>query len=70
MAPARDSDGSVAGYTWTQSGGTPTVTLSSSTVAQPTFAAPSVAAATTLTFSLVVRDNRGANSTASTVSVT
>ena len=39
-------------------------------MAQPTFTAPSVAAATTLTFSLVVRDNRGANSTASTVSIT
>ena len=64
-----DSDGSVASYAWTQTGGTPTVTLSSSTVAQPTFAAPTVAAATTLTFSLVVRDNRGANSTASSVSI-
>jgi K319L-like, PKD domain len=65
-----DADGSVAGYTWTQTGGTPTVTLSSNTVAQPTFAAPSVAAGTTLTFSLVVRDNRGASSTASSVIIT
>ena len=65
-----DTDGTVTGYAWTQTGGTPTITLSSSTVAQPTFAAPSVAAAATLTFSLVVRDNRGASSTASNVSVT
>src|SRR5688572_21661234 len=65
-----DADGSIAGYTWTQTSGTPTVTLSSSTVAQPTFAAPTVAAATTLTFSLVVSDNRGANSTASSVNIT
>ena len=65
-----DADGSIAGYTWTQTGGTPSVTLSSSTVAQPTFAAPSVVAASTLTFSLVVSDNRGASSTASNVSIT
>ena len=65
-----DSDGTVASYTWTQTAGSPTVTLSSSAVAQPNFAAPSVATTATLTFSLVVRDNRGASSTASTVDVT
>ena len=64
-----DSDGTVTNYTWTQTAGT-AVTLSSNSAAQPTFPAPSVAAATTLTFSLVVRDNRGASSTASTVSIT
>jgi hypothetical protein len=45
------------------------VTLSSSTASQPTFAAPSVAAATTLTFSLTVTDNRGAASVAATMNV-
>ena len=64
-----DADGTIAGYTWTQTGGTPTVTLSSRTVAQPTFEAPAVTTATTLTFSLVVRDDRGANSTASSVGI-
>ena len=49
-----DNDGSVASYAWTQTAGSPAVTLSSSTVAQPNFAAPSVAATATLTFSLVV----------------
>jgi len=66
---SRDADGTIAGYTWTQTGGTPTVTLSSRTVVQPTFEAPAVTTATTLTFSLVVRDDRGANSTASTVGI-
>jgi hypothetical protein len=35
-----DADGTIAGYTWTQTAGTPTVTLSSRTVAQPTFRLP------------------------------
>src|SRR4029078_3243051 len=64
-----DADGSIASYTWSQTAGT-AVTLSSATVSQPTFTAPSVATATTLTFSLVVTDNRGAGSTASTVNIT
>lgn len=63
-----DSDGSIASYSWTQTAGS-AVTLSSANVAQPTFTAPSPAAATTLTFSLVVTDNRGAASAASTVNI-
>jgi hypothetical protein len=66
---SNDPDGSIASYAWTQTAGA-AVTLSSNTVAQPTFPAPSVAAATTLTFSLTVTDNRGAASGASTVNVT
>src|SRR5690349_18875589 len=58
-----DSDGSIASYAWTQTVGS-AVTLSAANVAQPTFTAPTVASATTLTFSLVVTDNRGASSTA------
>ena len=65
-----DSDGAIASYTWTQTAGTPTVTLSSGTTSQPTFPAPTVATTTTLTFSLVVTDNRGATSPAATVNVT
>ena len=65
-----DPDGSIASYAWTQSGGTPSVTLNSATVVSPTFAAPQVNAATTLTFSLTVTDNQGATSPASTVTIT
>lgn len=65
-----DSDGTIASYAWTQTAGTPAITLSSSTASQPTFTAPAVAAATTFTFSLTVTDNRGASSAASTVNVT
>ena len=66
---SQDSDGSVASYAWTQTAGS-AVTLSSGTNAQPTFTAPCVAVASTLTFSLTVTDNRGASSAASTVNVT
>ncbi len=65
-----DADGSIASYSWTQTAGAPAVTLTNGTTAQPTFAAPPVLAAATLTFSLVVTDNRGAASTAATVNVT
>jgi hypothetical protein len=64
-----DSDGTVANYTWTQTAGT-AVTLTNGNSSQPTFTAPTVGAATTLTFSLQVRDNRGASSAQSTVNVT
>ena len=67
-AASADSDGSVASYAWTQTAGT-AVTLTGGTTALPTFPAPTVATATTLTFSLVVTDNRGGVSTADTVSV-
>src|SRR4051812_49157091 len=61
-----DADGSIASYAWTQTAGTVTVTLSSTSIAQPTFAAPQVLASTPLTFSLVVTDDDGAVSTAAT----
>jgi len=64
-----DSDGSIASYAWTQTGGT-AVTLSSSASAQPSFTAPQVVAISTLTFSLVVTDNRGAGSAAASVTIT
>jgi len=66
---SNDPDGSIASYAWTQTAGT-AVTLSNAAVAQPTFTSPAVGAATTLTFSLVVTDNRGAASSAATVNVT
>jgi len=55
-------------YAWTQTAGT-TVSLSSSTVAQPTFTAPATLTGGTLTFSLVVTDNHGSASAADTVNV-
>lgn len=64
-----DSDGTIATYTWSQTAGT-AVTLSSTTVAQPTFTAPSPAATTTLTFTLRVTDERGGLSAPATVNIT
>lgn len=64
-----DPDGSVATYAWTQTGGA-AVSLSNAAAAQPTFPAPISASVSTLTFSLVVTDNRGARSVASTVNIT
>jgi hypothetical protein len=57
-----DPDGNVTGYSWTQTAG-PTVTLSSSAAAQPTFTAPGENGGTSVTFSLVATDNLSANST-------
>jgi hypothetical protein len=65
-----DPDGIIVNYAWTQTAGTPTVTLTNAATSQPTFAAPTVLAATTLTFSLTVTDNSTATSAASTVSIT
>jgi hypothetical protein len=65
-----DSDGNIASYSWTQISGSPTVTLTNGTSAQPTFTAPAVVAATTLGFSLLVTDNRGLASVAATMIVT
>lgn len=65
-----DADGTVTGYSWNQTVG-PAVSLSSATAAQPTFTAPGVNGGTSLTFSLVVTDNLGTNSTNSaTVTIT
>jgi hypothetical protein len=66
---SNDPDGSIAGYAWTQTAGT-AVTLSNAASAQPTFTAPLPTASTSLSFSLVVTDNRGATSAASAVSIT
>ena len=61
-----DPGGRSLTYQWSQTGGT-AVTLSSSTVAQPTFTAPSSAA--TLTFQLVV-NNGTVSSSPATVTIT
>ena len=54
-----DPDGEVAGYAWTQIGGT-TVSLSGASSATATFTAPAVTTRTTLTFLLTVTDDDGA----------
>ena len=59
-------------YAWSQTAGT-TVSLSSTSAAQPTFTAPSLGAndaAVTLTFSLIVTDDKSNASTADTVDIT
>jgi hypothetical protein len=54
-----DGNGTIASYAWTQTAG-PTVTLSGANTASPMFTAPQIAANTTLTFRLTIRDNHGA----------
>ena len=58
-----DSDGTITGYSWTQTAGTPTVTLTGASSATAGFTAPSVAANTDLTFQLTVTDNNGGTAT-------
>lgn len=55
----RDTDGSISSYSWTQTAGTD-VTLSNADTAQATFEAPDINPTETLTFSLTVTDNSGA----------
>ncbi len=64
-----DSDGAIAGYSWTQTSGT-TVVLSGASTATPSFTAPEVTEDTTLMFSLVVTDNDAGSSSADSVSIT
>ena len=55
-----DSDGTIASYAWTQTGGT-SVTLTGADTATPSFTAPTALAS--LTFELMVTDNDGAPDT-------
>lgn len=64
-----DADGHSLTYIWSQTSGT-TVTLSSTSVSQPTFVAPTKATTSTLIFSLVVTDSVGDASSADTVTIT
>ena len=62
-----DSDGSIASYLWTQTGGT-TVTLSNPGSATPTFTAPSIGTGGgALTFQLAVTDDLGLQGTDSVI---
>ena len=62
-----DTEGSVT-YSWAQTSGT-TVTLSDSTIANPTFTAPNVPSDEVLGFTLTVTDSAG-QSVADTVTIT
>lgn len=57
-----DSDGTIASYQWSQSGG-PAVSLISPNSASTSFIAPTVTSDEVLTFSLVVTDNSGLTGT-------
>ena len=61
-----DPDGDALTYAWTQEGG-PGVTLAADTTNTATFVAPTVSAATNLTFRLTVTDVRGLSASATTV---
>ncbi len=65
---SNDPDGDTLTYSWSQTMG-PSVTLSDTSVASPTFSAPTVSSDTLLQFQLSVTDPDGLNDTAS-VSVT
>ena len=61
-----DSDGTIATYAWTQTGGT-AVGLDTTDPSMPTFTSPDTPTGEDLTFSLVVTDDDGAASAADTV---
>lgn len=63
-----DSDGTIESYAWSQTAG-PSVTLSSTDVANPTFTAPNISADKNLSFQLVVTDDKGASSDPASVDV-
>ncbi len=51
-----DPESSALTYSWTQTGGTPTVTLTGATTQTPSFTAPDLTTDATLTFTLTVSD--------------
>ncbi|MBI4743555.1 MAG: PD40 domain-containing protein, partial [Actinobacteria bacterium] len=54
-----DPDGDTLSYNWTQTAGSPTVTLNNPNLATPSFTAPQVTTDTILTFKLTVDDKKG-----------
>jgi len=55
-----DSDGSIVSGVWTQTSGTPTVTINNASTTTPNYEAPATLAGTTLVFRYTVTDNLGA----------
>ena len=64
-----DADGTIQSYAWTQTSGTPTVTLSNANSVTATFDAPSISVTSVLGFSVLVTDNDG-DSSSSIVTIT
>ena len=61
-----DANGDLLGYKWTQTGGSPTVSLANANTATTTFKAPALPKGTSslvLTFQLTVTDDEGASAT-------
>ena len=64
-----DADGDTLTYTWAESGGTPTVTLSGADTVAPTFTAPTVTDSADLVFTLTVSDGTATDTDSVTVTV-
>ncbi len=60
---SKDADGTIQKFSWSQISG-PSVVLSATNIANPSFTAPEVSVPTTLEFELSVEDNDSAKSTA------
>jgi hypothetical protein len=60
---SKDPDGTIQKFSWSQTSG-PSVALSATTIASPSFTAPEVNILTTLEFEVSTEDNDGAKSTA------
>ncbi|WP_404337504.1 alkaline phosphatase PhoX [Sphingomonas sp. MMS12-HWE2-04] len=69
LSGTASDDRAVGAVSWTQTAGTPSVTLTNASSLKPTFIAPAVSAATTLTFQFTAIDDTG-HSTSATTSVT
>ena len=67
---ATTSGATIVSYSWVQTSGNPTVTLTGANTAAPTFPAPTVSTSTPLTFSLTVTDSNGAVSAPDSVTIT
>jgi len=68
-ATTANAPAAIASYSWSQTGGLPSVTLSDPSIAMPTFTAPTAVTGTVLTFQLTATDDGGLTDTA-TVTVT
>jgi hypothetical protein len=66
---SNDADGTISSYSWTQTGGSPSVVINSPNSAIANFMAPDVTSASALIFELSVTDNDGEVAT-NTVTVT
>lgn len=65
-----DTDGTIVSHAWTQTGGSPAVTLSGTGTDPRTFEAPATMDGVTLTFQLVTTDDDAATSSPDTVDIT